>query len=162
MTTNSPRVSAIYITPVAEGLPQPVNTVRAIAGEGLEGDRYCSGQGTWSHWPGGGRQVTLIEEEVLAVLEESLGITGAQARRNIVTQGVRLNDLVGLDFRVGEVVMKGVRLCEPCAHLETLSVRGAASLLDRCGGLRADILQGGIISVGDNLSLLWGELSSLE
>ena len=154
MTIDSPKVTAIYITPVAEGLPEPVNTARAIAGEGLEGDRYCSGQGTWSHWPGEGRQVTLIEAEVLAVLEESLGVTGAQARRNIVTHGVRLNDLVGLDFRVGDVVMTGVRLCEPCTHLEKLSAPGAASILDGCGGLRADILQGGVISVGDNLFLV--------
>ena len=82
MTINSSRVSAIYITPVAEGLPQPVDTIRAIVGEGLEGDRYCTGQGTWSHWPGGGRQVTLIEAEVVSVLEESLGITGAKTTKS--------------------------------------------------------------------------------
>ena len=152
--TDSARVEAIFITPVAGTLPNSVEAVRAIAGEGLEGDRYCTGEGTWSHWPGGGRQVTLIEAEVLAVLEESLGITGAQARRNIVTQGVRLNDLVGLDFKIGAVVMAGIRLCEPCTHLEKLTVRGAASFLDGCGGLRADILLGGTIHTGDKLSLL--------
>jgi MOSC domain-containing protein YiiM len=152
--TDSACVTAIFITSVAGRSPESVNSVRAISGEGLEGDRYCVGEGTWSHWPGGGRQVTLIEAEVLAVLEDSLGITGAQTRRNIVTQGVRLNDLIGLDFRIGEVMMTGIRLCEPCAHLEKLSVRGAASVLEGRGGLRADIQHGGIIHTGDNLVLL--------
>jgi MOSC domain-containing protein YiiM len=145
-------VSAIYISPVATRLPEPISEVRAVSGAGLEGDRYCSGEGTWSHWPGGGRQITLIESEVVAALEQSIGISAAQTRRNIVTRGVRLNDLVGLDFTIGEVLMRGVRLCEPCAHLEKLTVRGAALALDNCGGLRADILRGGIIRLGNILA----------
>lgn len=168
--TKAAHVSAIYISPVATQLPEAVDQVRAIAGAGLEGDRYCaessadadvdgdgdssdgaSGRGTWSRWPGGGRQVTLIEAEVLAELEATLGVTGAETRRNIVTSGVKLNDLVGVDFTVGEVMMRGVRLCEPCAHIEKLTVRGVALALDNCGGLRADILQGGIVFKGDKL-----------
>lgn len=145
-------VSAIYISPVATGLPELVNEVRAVSGAGLEGDRYCSGQGTWSHWPGGGRQVTLIESDVIDVLEKAHSISAAQTRRNIVTCGLKLNDLVGLDFTIGEVLMRGVRICEPCAHLEKLTVRGVALTLDNCGGLRADILRGGIIRLGDKIA----------
>ena len=157
-------VSAIYISPVATQLPEAVDQVRAIVGAGLEGDRYCvglhddrGGQGTWSHWPGGGRQVTLIEAEVLAELEGALGVAGADTRRNIITSGIRLNELVGIEFIVGEVVMRGVRLCEPCAHLEKLTVRGVALALDNCGGLRADVLQGGMVFKGDTLCPITGQ-----
>lgn len=147
------RVAAIYISPIAAGLPVLVSEVRAVAGAGLVGDRYYEGQGTWSHWPGGGRQVTLIEEEVITSLQQALTavVTGAQTRRNIVTQHVELNGWVGLDFAVGEVVMRGVRLCEPCAHLEQHSHRGIAAALQHSGGLRADILRGGVIRRGDTL-----------
>lgn len=149
-------VATIYTCPVAAGLPVMVSKVRAVAGAGLVGDRYYEGQGTWSHWPGGGRQVTLIEEEVIASLEHVLAtvVTGAQTRRNIVTRNVRLNDWVGFDFAIGEVVMRGVRLCEPCAHLEQHSHRGIAAALQRRGGLRADILRGGVIHQGDRLRLV--------
>ena len=151
--SDSASVTAIYITPVATELPVAVDEVIALSGAGLQGDRYCVGRGSWSHWPDNGRQVTLIEAEVVAKLEQSLGVTGAQIRRNIVTRGVKLNDLVGFDFRIGEVAMRGVRLCEPCAHLEKLTVRGLALALDNCGGLRADILSDGIIRRGDKLQL---------
>ncbi len=146
-------VAAIYISPLAAGLPVLVSEVSAVAGAGLVGDRYYEGQGTWSHWPGGGRQVTLIEEEVIASLRQALmaPVTGAQTRRNIVTRHVELNAWVGLDFAVGEVVMRGVRLCEPCAHLEQHSHRGIAAALQHRGGLRADILHGGVIRQGDML-----------
>ncbi len=147
-------VTMIYVTPTAASLPESVNVVRAITGKGLEGDRYCSGQGSWSHWPGNGRQITLIESEVIGELEQLLGISGAQIRRNIVTRGARLNDLVGIDFTIGEVLLKGVRLCEPCAHLEQLTVRGLAAALNNKGGLRADIIRGGIIRQGDALRLV--------
>lgn len=157
MTTfKTARVAAIYISPIAAGLPVLVGEVRAVAGAGLVGDRYYEGQGTWSHWPGGGRQVTLIEEEVIASLQQVLTgvVTAAQVRRNILTQHVELNAWVGLDFAVGEVVMRGVRLCEPCAHLEQHSHRGMAAALQHRGGLRADILHGGVIRQGDRLRLV--------
>jgi MOSC domain-containing protein YiiM len=127
--------------------------VRAIAGTGLQGDRYSSGEGTWSQWPGDGRQVTLIESEVIVELEQSMAINAAQMRRNIVTYGAKLNELIGIEFTIGEVVFKGVRQCEPCSHIEKLTVRGLAAALDNRGGLRADILVGGCLRVGDNLVL---------
>ncbi|RLA47128.1 MAG: sulfurase [Gammaproteobacteria bacterium] len=152
--SDSACVTGIYITPVATDLPTAVAEVTAVRETGLEGDRYFLRRGTWSHWPGGGRQVTLIEAEVVEALQQTMVITAAQLRRNILTRGVKLNDLVGVDFGVGEVVMRGVRRCEPCAHLEKLTVSGIALALNDRGGLRADILCGGMIRPGDKLKLI--------
>jgi MOSC domain-containing protein YiiM len=125
--------------------------VRARAGKGLEGDRYYLGVGTYSKHPGSGRQVTLIEMESIEALQRDFGISipPASARRNIVTQGVALNHLVGQRFRVGSVVFAGTRLCEPCTHLEGLSLKGVLRGLVHRGGLRADVLSDGVIRVGD-------------
>jgi MOSC domain-containing protein YiiM len=126
--------------------------VRAVAGEGLEGDRYFKKTGTYSNIPGGGRQITLIELESVDALKRDLKIEldPAQTRRNIVTRDVPLNHLVGRQFRLGrEVVLQGVRLCEPCSHLESLTLRGVREGLLHRGGLRADIISGGTIRVGD-------------
>lgn len=139
------RVVEILVGGVSVQLPQQVARVRVIAGRGLEGDRYAAGIGTWSDYPvRTGIDLTLIEAEVL----EAVGLTGAAARRNLVTRGVRLNDLVGKRFRVGEVECYGDRLCEPCAHLERLTRLSPRALAHR-GGLRADVLNGGEIAVGD-------------
>jgi MOSC domain-containing protein YiiM len=120
----------------------PVSSVRAIAGRGLEGDRYF--------FPGGarsGQALTLIEAEAI----EDVGLTGAQSRRQIVGRGIRVNDLVGKRFRVGDVECLGVELCEPCRHLQRLTRPGIIKDLIHRGGLRADILSGGTISVGDKV-----------
>ena len=141
----SGRVVEILISAVPVTLPQQVAGARVLAGRGLEGDRYAAGIGTWSDYPvRTGIDLTLIEAEVL----EAVGLTGAAARRNLVTRGVRLNDLVGKRFRVGEVECYGDRLCEPCAHLERLTRLSPRALAHR-GGLRADVLNGGEIAVGD-------------
>lgn len=120
----------------------PVSSVRAVAGHGLEGDRYFFADGA-----GSGEALTLIEAEAL----EDVGLTGAQARRQVVVRGVGLNDLVGKRFRVGEVECLGVELCEPCLHLQQLTRPGIIKDLIHRGGLRADILSGGTISVGDKV-----------
>jgi len=120
----------------------PVGSVRAIAGRGLEGDRHFFAEGA-----GSGEALTLIEAEVL----EDVGLTGPQARRQVVVRGVRVNDLVGKRFRIGEVECVGVELCEPCRHLQSLTRPGIIKDLIHRGGLRADILAGGTISVGDRL-----------
>lgn len=138
------RVEAIVIAPAAEAPPTAVKRVRAIAGRGLEGDRYADGGGTFSPGPGGGRALTLIEGEVL----DELGLASEQARRNVVTRGIRLNPLVGARFTVGGVECAGRRLCEPCAHLERLGEPGMLRALVHRGGLRADILTDGEIAVG--------------
>jgi MOSC domain-containing protein YiiM len=120
----------------------PVSSVRAVAGKGLEGDRYFFADGA-----GSGEALTLIEAEAI----EDVGLTGPQSRRQVVIRGTGLNDLVGQRFRVGEVECVGVELCEPCRHLQSLTRPGIIKDLIHRGGLRADILSGGTISVGDKL-----------
>jgi len=132
-----------------------VPEVRAIAGKGLDGDRYFKKAGTFSNKPGGGRQITLIELESVEALKRDLKIElePTQTRRNIVTRGVPLNHLVGQQFRLGrEVMLQGVRLCEPCDHLESLTLRGVREGLLHRAGLRADIVSSGIIRVGDPIT----------
>ena len=118
----------------------PVDSVSALAGKGLQGDRKFFGDGAAP-----GRALTLIEAEAL----EDVGLTGAQSRRQVVVRGVRLNDLVGRRFRVGEVECMGVQLCEPCLHLQQMTRPGIIKELVHRGGLTADILNDGRISVGD-------------
>jgi len=145
------KIEGLFITAHASETLMSRAEVVAVTGRGLEGDRYFYQWGSYSHWPGRGRDVTLIEAEVLASLPDSCAISGAQARRNIVTRGLCLNALVGQFFRLGEVLLYGVRLCEPCPHLESLTQPGLMDALIGRGGLRADIIEGGVIRVGDGL-----------
>ena len=142
-------VEDLFITEWASADMVSQAEVVAVADRGLEGDRYFYRRGSYSHWPGRGRDVTLIEAEVLASLSASCAISGAQARRNIVTRGIRLNDMVGHYFQLGAVVLYGVRLCEPCPHLDKLTHPGVMAALVGRGGLRADIVEGGVIRVGN-------------
>jgi MOSC domain-containing protein YiiM len=119
----------------------PVGSVSAVAGQGLVGDRHFKN----SHAPG--NALTLIEAEVL----EEVGLSGAQSRRQVVVRGVRVNDLVGKRFRIGDVECLGVEICDPCAHLQRLTRPGIIKDLLHRGGLNADILSGGLISVGDQV-----------
>jgi MOSC domain-containing protein YiiM len=132
------RVEGINIGP-SEAIA-PVDAVSALAGKGLRGDRKFFADGAAP-----GQALTLIEAEAL----EDVGLTGAQSRRQVVVRGVRLNDLVGRRFRVGEVECLGVELCEPCLHLQQLTRPGIIKELIHRGGLNADILNDGRISVGD-------------
>jgi MOSC domain-containing protein YiiM len=120
----------------------PIDSVAALAGKGLEGDRKFFGDGAEP-----GQALTLIEAETLEVV----GLSGAQSRRQVVTRGVRLNDLVGKSFRVGAVECVGVELCHPCKHLEEMTRPGIIKDLAGRGGLNADILTDGRISVGDSI-----------
>jgi MOSC domain-containing protein YiiM len=142
---------AIFITPSLGQPLQSVDQAPAIPGKGLEGDRYCLGTGFYSDQPGPDREVTLIEIEALQALEieEGILIAPPEARRNLLTQGVPLNHLVGKDFRVGEVRLRGVRLCEPCGHLAKLTRPEVAPALVHRGGLRAQVVSKGTIRVGD-------------
>ncbi len=130
-----------------------VDQVRAVPGKGLEGDRYFKQVGTYSGHPGSGREVTLVEIEALEGLRRDYGIDldAGRTRRNIVTRGVALNHLVDHEFRVGEVTLRGVRLCEPCSHLESLTRPGVLRGLVHRGGLRAQILTEGSIHAGDTI-----------
>ena len=148
---NNGSVHSIHITAVAGEPTVSVEEVRAVEGKGLEGDRYFSGEGSWSSTPGSGRQVTLIELETIEALDRDyeMKIEPGQARRNIVTSGVALNHLVGREFNVGEVRLRGMRLNEPCNHLASLTDEKVKQGLVHRGGLRADIVSGGVIRVGD-------------
>jgi len=144
-------VAGIYVSEKAKRVPVAVDRARAVAGRGLEGDRYFVGKGSFSHWRGTGRALTLVEAEAL----EDVGLGFAESRRNVVVRGAGLNDLVGVRFRVGDVECLGRRLCEPCRHLEKLEKRdGLMRSLAGRGGLRADVVSGGHIAVGDALVVL--------
>jgi MOSC domain-containing protein YiiM len=149
----SGRVEAIALAARATGPVVLVPDAQAVAGRGLVGDRYEAGAGTFTPVRGGGRgyDLTLIEAEVLdqLVLPDGRRLEYGEARRNLITRGVDLNSLVGRRFRVGNVECLGQRLCEPCAHLERLTTKGILRPLIHRGGLRADILTDGLISVGD-------------
>jgi len=146
-------VVSIHVTPAAGQPMESVPEARALAGRGLEGDRYALGIGYYSTSPSpGGRELTLIETETLEALS-ALGVklSAAETRRNVATSGVPLNHLVGREFWIGEVRLRGTRLCEPCKYLEGLTQAGAMGALIHRGGLRAQILHDGLIRVGDTV-----------
>jgi hypothetical protein len=137
-------VAAILVAEAAEAPLRQLDAVEAVAGRGLAGDRYFDGRGTFSG-KGRGYELTLVEAEVLDELE----LPWPDARRNVVTRGIALNGLVGRRFRIGDVECVGRRLAEPCSHLERLARPGLLRPLVHRGGLRADILAGGAIGIGD-------------
>jgi MOSC domain-containing protein YiiM len=145
-------VEFIYIAPAATAPTLSVKEALAIPGVGLEGDRYALRQGTFFK-PEPDFELTLIEAEAIEALERDYHVELApgEARRNLVTRGVALNHLVGRDFQIGEVKAHGIRLCEPCSHLQRLTGRSVIKGLLHRGGLRAQILTQGAIRVGDSL-----------
>jgi MOSC domain-containing protein YiiM len=147
-------VVSIYVSERAEAPMKAVAEARAVPGRGLEGDRYFAKSGTYSDRPGTGRELTLVEAEALEALERDYDVKlqPGESRRNITTRGVALNHLVGREFRVGEATVRGVRLCEPCAHLQRLvgQEKVLPGLVHR-GGLRCEILTEGVIRTGDPL-----------
>jgi len=151
---STPHVIAIFVTPTRGARLNPVESARAVPGKGIEGDRYYELSGTFSKSDGGGHEVTMIEAEAFEHLAEnvSIEIEQCEGRRNLVTRGIALNDLVGHEFQVGEVRLRGVRLCHPCGHLEKLTKAGVKQGLDMRGGLRCDIVTGGVIRNGDAIT----------
>ncbi len=147
-------VEAVYVAPQAEVLPAAVVAATAVAGKGIAGDRYFEDDGTFSDNPrSDGRDITLVAVEAVEGLARDTGIEldPAETRRNVLTRGIALNDLVGRRFTVGEAECVGRRLCDPCSHLEKLTQPGVLrGLVDR-GGLRADIVRGGAIRPGDEV-----------
>lgn len=145
------RVLSIQIAPVREGPMQRLKEVRAVAGRGLEGDRYFLKAGTYSDRHGPDREVTLVEVEAIDALAREFGvrIEPQDSRRNLTTRGVALNGLVGREFFVGEVLLRGIRLCEPCEHLARLVGKDVVPGLVHRGGLRASIQKEGTIRIGD-------------
>src|SRR5258708_680442 len=145
------RVVATPVSPTATGTMRSVDQVRAVPGQGLEGDRYFLGVGSYSDRPEPSREVTLIESEALEALSRDYGaaLPDGASRRNITTAGVALNHLVGQSFQVGEVRLRGIRLCEPCNHLEAVTGKEVRPGLVHRGGLRCQILSKGHIKTGD-------------
>ena len=142
---------SIHITSTVSEAMQLVDEIRAIAGKGLEGDRYLAKDDPPTSKPDPGCQVTLIEIEAIEALkqEKNIVLKPGDARRNLVTRGVPLNHLVDKEFQVGEVRLRGVRLCEPCKHLAALTYPEVLPGLVHRGGLRAEILTSGLIRAGD-------------
>jgi ADP-ribose pyrophosphatase YjhB (NUDIX family) len=144
-------VEHLHVASLAGEPVRRVNTIGAVPGVGLEGDRYALGTGHWSGNSGVSRDLTLVEAEVLDDLEREHGIRldPGETRRNVTTRGVRLNDLVGERFWVGEVLCEGTRLCEPCTYLQELTGKAILRPLAHRGGLRANVISSGVMRVGD-------------
>jgi MOSC domain-containing protein YiiM len=160
LETTSPstvgRIEAIHLADAAGGPMRAVPRVRAIAGVGLEGDRYATGTGTYSPDPRTDRHLTLIEAEEIEALAERDGILlePGETRRNVTTRGIRLNDLVGRRFRVGGIECEATRLCEPCQGLTDHIGKPVLKPLAHRAGLRALILTDGEIALGDEIVAL--------
>ena len=135
-------VEGIHVSTEHERLPEPVQAVE-VTEDGMRGDRYF-----------GERNLTLIEAEAIEsfVAETGIELTAAESRRQLLTRGIRLNDLVGRRFLVGEVECVGEEWCEPCSHLQGLTRPGVLPGMVHRAGLRADIVSGGRIAVGDPVS----------
>ncbi|HEY7177610.1 MAG TPA: MOSC domain-containing protein, partial [Gaiella sp.] len=134
------KVEAIHLrAPGAEDV-QEVDAAEAVAGKGLEGDRYFFADGARP-----GLALTLVEGDIV----REVGLGPGATRRQLTVTGTGLNDLVGKRFRVGAVECYGVMLCEPCLHLQELTRPGIIKALVHRAGLNADILTDGSISVGD-------------
>lgn len=146
------KLIGIFVAAQAGERPRSVERIWARAGLGLEGDRYAAGIGTFSERPGK-RDVTLIESEALEAYSRENGrtLSAAEARRNLLTRGVRLNDLVGCDFQVGAARLRGLRLSEPCTHLMRLTHPETLRGLVHRGGLVAEVLCDGELVVGDRI-----------
>jgi MOSC domain-containing protein YiiM len=145
------RVEGIYLAVEHGESPQPVERVRALAGHGLEGDRYFFADGDAKP----GRAVTLIATEALEGMasEHGIDLPPGASRRQVHTRGIDVNALVGRRFRIGAVECRGVELCEPCGHLESMTQPGVIKGLVHRGGLNADLLTDGEIAVGDPVTV---------
>jgi len=156
-------VVSIHIAAAAGQAMSPLDEARALPGRGLEGDRYFRRTGTYSAKEGVDRELTLIEVEAIEALHRDYGIhlDAAETRRNVATRGVALNHLVGRVFRIGSATARGIRLCEPCSHMEKLAGKPIRPGLVHRGGLRAAILSEGWIRVGDEVTEVEPEVTAL-
>lgn len=146
-------VTGLYACEYAGEEMHALDAARLLAGQGVEGDRYCTGWGHYSHRPHPDRQITIIESETLEALARDHGIElrPEETRRNVVTRGVPLNHLVGRRFRLGEAVLYGGRLNVPCRYLEELIDKPVFDPLVHRSGLNCQILVGGTVRPGDSV-----------
>jgi MOSC domain-containing protein YiiM len=147
------KVESIHIASTPTGPVQVLDHAVLIPGVGLEGDRYALKQGTF-YKPEPDFELTLIEAEAIEALrrEYDIELAAGDARRNIVTRNAPLNHLVGKEFVIGDVRIRGIRLCEPCDHLQRVTGKQLIKGLRHRGGLRAQILTQGTIRVGDTIN----------
>lgn len=145
------KVLAIYVSPERLKPMEPRHSVRAVPHVGIEGDHRWDPTGDLAKRKGPGREITLIEIEAIEAVfrDYKIQLGADQTRRNVITRGVALNHLVGREFRVGEIRLAGVELCEPCARLESMTQKGVKEALIHRGGIRCRILDEGILRVGD-------------
>ena len=146
-------VVSLHIT-LGEGQPMiDITEAHAVPARGIEGDRYFLGTGHFSDQFSPSHEITLIELETIEALQREYpnlaDFAPSQARRNIVTRNAALNHLVGRTFQVGEVTLRGIRLCEPCLHIAQITHHNVLTGLIHRGGLRAQILTEGIIRIAD-------------
>jgi len=143
----------VYLAEAGGLAMRSVQVAVAVAGQGLLGDRYQRGTGEWCYDRRLYDDVTLIAVEALdaASAEHGVHLQGGAARRNVETRGVDLQALVGCHFRIGEVVLRGNRPCEPCRYLDRVTGQPAKAALAGRGGLRATVITGGALRVGDGV-----------
>ena len=144
-------IVSVHVGPAAGAAMTSPDEIQLITGRGVRGDRYCEGVGHFSHIDAPRRQLTLFESEVLETIrrDHNVDLEGHECRMNIVTKGVPLSQLVGVEFMVGQARVRGLQINEPCARLnEVTGKRVIKALIHRCG-LFAEVLDGGVVRPGD-------------
>ena len=127
-----------------------VNSIKVLANQGIVGDRH------FNEFNDPYNQITLIESENIDNynVKYGLNIPYKDFRRNIITKGIKLNDLVGKRFQIGKVELEGIDLCRPCKHLsEILDQDNIIKEFLRRGGLRCQILSSSSIEVGNKIKV---------
>ena len=152
MNESGANVVGIYTAPFSGAPMEQQGAVVLVENLGIVGDRYTLGTGTWSDPRWSNQELTLFASEVA----EAIGIEPYLARRNIITRGVDLADLVGLRFRIGRALLAGVRVCSPCRYIQTINHRAGLTkaLGGANGGLRAHIIEGGMVRLGDAIEIV--------
>lgn len=150
--TTGGRVEAIHIAAVHSGPLQALSSARLVPGIGIEGDRHATENAKLRRH--GGRELTLVEAESLDYLadEHDIRIAPGSTRRNVTTRGVRLTGLIGREFRIGDVRVRGLEQCEPCAHMQELVGQPVLRPLVHRAGIVAEILSEGQIEIGDAIT----------
>lgn len=154
----------IWVTDAAAEPMRRVPSVEAVVGRGLAGDRYALGGGTWAKYPDLEKQVTLIDREAVAAVAREIGseLGTGDTRRNLVTTGLDLPELVGNWFTVGEALLFGMKRCPPCAHLERLTGLRLVKAMVHRGGINAAVFGGAAIAEGDVVRLVSEEEAALR
>ncbi len=154
-------LESIWISPEAGEAMLPIGEAE-VEKTGIVGDRYHRGEGTFSRWQRANRAISLIESEAIRDISDETGIdlSEGRSRRNLVTTGISLTNLIGGRFRIGGVILRASATCPPCRYLERLLGPGTFEALRNRGGIRAEVIQGGTIRPGDPIVSL-GEKRSL-